>query len=256
MKATYFGANGWLLEIAGLRVLLDPWLVGPLNFGGAAWLIEGHQPHDWPVPTDLDLLLLTQGLADHAHPETLALLPKTLPVLGSAGAVVVARRIGFTDTTVLRPGEVRQHGNLQLRATAGAAVPQIENGYLLEELTGLQELSGAGASLYVEPHGFLDRALPARPVTAVITPVVDLALPVGAPFVRGRAVVPELLERFTPAWLLASSAGGGVRFDGLLNRLLRAEAAPADLEAQLARRHPPTRFVDPDPGHCYELSPR
>ena len=30
----------------------------------------------------------------------------------------------------------------------------------------------------------------------------------------------------------------------------------ADLEAQLARRHPPTRFVDPDPGHCYELSPR
>lgn len=250
MKATYFGANGWLLEIAGLRVLLDPWLVGPLNFGGAAWLIEGRQPHDWPVPTDLDLLLLTQGLADHAHPETLALLPKNLPVLGSAGAVVVARRIGFTDTTVLRPGEVRQHGDLQVQATAGAAVPQIENGYLLEAL------AGAGASLYVEPHGFLDRSLPARPVTAVITPVVDLALPVGAPFVRGRAVVPELVERFSPAWLLASSAGGGVRFAGLLNQLLRAEAAPADLEAQLARRHPPTRFVDPDPGHCYELSPR
>jgi hypothetical protein len=250
VKATYFGANGWLLEIAGLRVLLDPWLVGPLSFGGATWLIEGHQPQDWPVPTDLDLLLLTQGLADHAHPATLALLPKTLPVVGSAGAVVVARRIGFSDTTVLRPGEVRQLGDLEVRATAGAAVPQVENGYLL------QELAGAAASLYVEPHGFLDGSLPARPLTAVITPVVDLALPVGAPFVRGRAVVAELLERFTPAWLLASSAGGGVRFEGLLNRLLKAEAAPADLGAQLARRHPPTRFVDPDPGHCYELAPR
>ena len=250
MKATYFGANGWLLEIAGLRVLLDPWLVGPRRFGGAAWLIEGRQPREWPVPADLDLLLLTQGLADHAHPETLARLPKTLPVLGSAGAVVVARRIGFGDTTVLRPGEVWQRHDLQVRASAGAAVPQVENGYLL------QETAGAGGSLYVEPHGFLDRSLPPQPLTAVITPVIDLSLPVGGPFVRGRAVVPELLERFSPAWLLASSAGGGVRFSGLLDRLLRAEPAPADLEAQLARRHPPTRFVDPDPGHCYELSPR
>ncbi len=254
MKATYFGANGWLLEIAGLRVLLDPWLVGPLRFGGAAWLIEGRQPLEWPVPADLDLLLLTQGLADHAHPETLARLPKTLPVLGSAGAVVVARRIGFGDTTVLRPGEVWQRHDLQVRASAGAAVPQVENGYLL------QETAGAGGSLYVEPHGFLDRSLPPQPLTAVITPVIDLSLLVGGPFVRGRAVVPELLERFSPAWLLASSEGWiegwGVRFSGLLDRLLRAEPAPADLEAQLARRHPPTRFVDPDPGHCYELSPR
>jgi L-ascorbate metabolism protein UlaG (beta-lactamase superfamily) len=38
MQLTYFGANGWLLELAGQRLLLDPWLVGPLRFGGAGWL--------------------------------------------------------------------------------------------------------------------------------------------------------------------------------------------------------------------------
>ena len=59
MQLTYFGANGWLIELAGLRVLLDPWLVGPLQFGGAGWFFEGTLPHDWPVPADLDLLLLT-----------------------------------------------------------------------------------------------------------------------------------------------------------------------------------------------------
>ena len=44
MQLTYFGANGWLLELAGQRLLLDPWLVGPLRFGGAGWLFEGGCP--------------------------------------------------------------------------------------------------------------------------------------------------------------------------------------------------------------------
>ena len=80
MQLTYYGANGWLLELAGLRVLLDPWLVGSLRFAGAGWLFEGSLPQDWPVPEQLDLLLLSQGLPDHAHPETLQLLPKSLPL--------------------------------------------------------------------------------------------------------------------------------------------------------------------------------
>ncbi len=39
--ATYYGANGWLLEIAGLRVLVDPWLVGSLMFPPGPWLFQG-----------------------------------------------------------------------------------------------------------------------------------------------------------------------------------------------------------------------
>ena len=30
--ATYLGANGWFLDVAGLRLLVDPWLFGPLVF--------------------------------------------------------------------------------------------------------------------------------------------------------------------------------------------------------------------------------
>ena len=81
MHLTYYGANGWLLELGGVRVLLDPWLTGPLQFGSATWFFEGRLPHDWPVPENLHLLLLSQGLPDHAHPPSLALLPKNLPVL-------------------------------------------------------------------------------------------------------------------------------------------------------------------------------
>ena len=123
-------------------------------------------PREWPIPGDLDGLLLSQGLPDHAHPATLERLPKELPVIGSAAAVQQARRFGFTQTDTLRPGERLQRGSLEIQATAGAPVPQVENGYLLR---------GSGESLYVEPHGFLDPAVPAEALTAVITPVMDWA---------------------------------------------------------------------------------
>jgi L-ascorbate metabolism protein UlaG (beta-lactamase superfamily) len=65
LELTYFGANGWLLEFADatacLRLLLDPWLVGPLVFPPGPWLLQGEMARSWPVPERLDLLLLTQG---------------------------------------------------------------------------------------------------------------------------------------------------------------------------------------------------
>ena len=245
MQLTYYGANGWLLELAGLRVLLDPWLVGSLRFGGAGWFFEGSLPQDWPVPEQLDLLLLSQGLPDHAHPETLQLLPKSLPVVGSKAAVQLCQRLGFADCSALRPGEQLSCAGLQIQASAGAPVPNVENGYLLR---------GRGESLYVEPHGFLDSDLPAEPLTAVITPVLDLELPLAGAFVKGQSVVPLLLERFQPQYLLASTVGGNIRYSGLLERILQAKGSTAALQAQLSGRHPNTRFIDPDPGHCYKLS--
>ena len=60
-QATYFGANGWLLEIADCRVLVDPWLSGPLVFPPGAWMLRGELPHPWPVPINLDLSYSRRG---------------------------------------------------------------------------------------------------------------------------------------------------------------------------------------------------
>ena len=49
-------------------------------FPPGAWLLKGELPQDQPVPEDLDLLLLTQGLPDHSHPDTLRILDKTSPL--------------------------------------------------------------------------------------------------------------------------------------------------------------------------------
>jgi hypothetical protein len=89
-----------------------------------------------------------------------------------------------------------------------------------------------------------------RPLDAVITPVVDLGLPLAGAFVKGRAVLPQLLERFTPRTVLASTAGGNVRFEGLLTRLLWQQGSSAEAEAVVGS----SRFIDPVPGEPYVLS--
>ena len=223
--ATYLGANGWFLEVADLRVLLDPWLFGPLVFPPGPWLLKGEMPSLQPVPESIDLLLLTQGLQDHAHPETLMMLSKDLPVVGSAAAAKVAKRLGFTSVQTLNPGESTERGPLQIRATAGAAVPAVENGYLLD---------WPGGSLYLEPHGVLDPSLEERPVQTGITPVVDLGLPLVGNFITGASVMPDLISRFHPQQVLASTTGGDVRFSGLISKVLEAggqsEASPEATE--------------------------
>lgn len=247
MHATYLGANGWLLEIGDLRVLVDPWLTGPLVFPPGPWLLRGELPHPWPAPERLDLLLLTQGLADHCHPPSLELLDRNLPVVGSATAAARARQLGFQQVTALKPGQQVHWPDgdqqLQITATAGAPVPQVENGYLLRHPAG---------RLYLEPHGFCDPSLPPESLDAVITPVVDLGLPLAGTFVKGQQVLPQLLERFQPRTVLASTTGGDVRFSGALVGLLREagslEAAAAQLNA------PGQRLVDPVPGERYHLA--
>ncbi|KKZ14702.1 MAG: beta-lactamase [Candidatus Synechococcus spongiarum 142] len=251
MRATYFGANGWQLGFSDLNVLLDPWLVGPLCFGNSPWFFESRLPQDWLIPPVIDLVLLTQGLPDHAHPPTLKRLGRSIPVVGSVAAAQVARTLGFTQVTALAPGQSHQHpsgpgDHLTITATAGAAVPGQENGFLLQHPAG---------RLYVEPHGFLDPTLPPQTLDAVITPVVDLGLRLVGSFVRGQTVLPQLLERFQPRWVLASTSGGQMQSSGLLPKLLWSRGSIAAATALLSSQAPQTQLLDPEPGHCYPLTP-
>ena len=249
LHATYLGANGWFLQFGPLRVLVDPWLRGPLVFPPGPWLLRGELPQERSLPGPPDLLLLTQGLSDHCHPPSLEGLDRDLPVVGSASAAKRVRQLGFRRVTALAPGERHRFQGLRITATAGAPVPQVENGYLLEHEQG---------RLYLEPHGYPPQDLRTEPLDAVITPVVDLGLPLAGAFVRGRTVLPELLQRFRPRTLLASTSGGNVRFSGLLAGLFWARGAAAEAEATVRRETagqegPVTRFIDPEPGRPYLL---
>jgi len=251
VRATYFGANGWQLGFSDLEVLLDPWLVGPLCFGNSPWFFESRFSQDWPIPRSIHLVLLTQGLPDHAHPPTLKQLERSIPVVGSVAAAQVARTLGFTQVRALAPGQSHQHltssgSPLTITATAGASVPAQENGFLLHHPDGC---------LYVEPHGFLDPSLPPQKMDAVITPVVDLGLPLVGAFVRGQSGLPQVLHRFKPRWVLASTAGGQIQNSGLLPKLLWTRGSITTATELVNNQSPGTQLLDPEPGRCYGLTP-
>lgn len=246
LSATYLGANGWLLEFGKTRVLVDPWFTGPLSFGPGGLLLKGKLGTPQPVPERLDLLLLSQGLADHCHPPSLALLPKDVTVLASHQAALKARRLGFTRIIQMEPGQRHPEPPITVVAVEGARVPQLENGWMI--------LHPAG-NVYLEPHGFPSPDPPPFPATAVITPVVDVGLPAAGAFVRGRSALLELLRRFQPTTVLASTTGGDVRFSGLLSSFLRVKGSPAEAAALVAAQPTPCRFIDPVPGVTYELNP-
>lgn len=248
IQCTYFGANSWLLELANLRVLIDPWLVDSLVFGGQRWLFEAVHRNNWAIPERIDLILLSQGLPDHAHVPTLEQLDRTIPVVGSVNAAKVVEKLGYSDITPLQPGEIHTlKKRLEIRALPGAPVPKVENGYLLTRLKD-------ECKLYYEPHGFAPADVGNyAPVDGVISPVVNLELPLLGPFVKGQETAFELAKTLQPTFLLQTTAGGNIEYRGLLNSILKAKGSIEELQQRLRDEGSTTQILSLEPGQPCKL---
>ena len=241
IEATYYGANGWLVELNKTRILIDPWLNGDLTFPPGDWLIKGKLGKEIEVPNNIDFLLLTQGQPDHTHPPTLERIDKSIPVIASQTASKVVKQMGFTKINTLKPGEIFKNINMNIQATSGASVPNIENGYIIDSSIG---------SIYIEPHGFLDKTIKARKIDLVITPVVDFSLPLAGKFIKGKTVLPELIKIFNPSTVLASTTGGDINFTGIIDKLIRVDGSVEDIGFVKSAN---TRFINPEPLRVYTI---
>ncbi len=252
MQITYFGANSWLLELGQKRILIDPWLVGSLIFGNLAWLFKGdrRQPID-SLPDHIDLILLSQGLEDHAHKPTLEQLDKTIPVVSSVSAAKVVEQLGYTQVTTLTPGQTFTLANqIEIRALPGAPIGplQRENSYLLKQLD-------SSTTVYYEPHGYPPSEIKDyAPVDVVISPVVSLELPLLGPIIQGNTTALQLAQWVKPQVFLPTAAGGDVEYGGLINSVLRSVGSVEELRSQLAQASLPTQVIDPQPGEPIELT--
>jgi L-ascorbate metabolism protein UlaG (beta-lactamase superfamily) len=241
ITATYYGANGWLIELDQTRILIDPWLNGNLTFPPGDWLIKGELSKQIDIPKEIDYILLTQGQPDHAHPPTLHKIDKGITVIASEAASNVVRQIGFTKINSLKPGETFKDGRINIQATSGASVPNIENGYIIDS---------GDDSIYIEPHGFLDKKIKPRNIDLVITPVLDFSLPIAGKFIKGKTVLPELLKLFKPKLILASTTGGDITFTGIINNLIKVDGSVEDISLF---KDTSTNFINPEPLKKYEI---
>ncbi|MEB3180607.1 MAG: MBL fold metallo-hydrolase [Nostocaceae cyanobacterium] len=250
MYFTWLDSNSWLVEIGGQRILIDPWLVGSLVFGGMDWLFKGYRSQERPIPENIDLILLSQGLEDHAHPPTLKQLDRNIPVVASPNAAKVVQGLGYTKVTALAHGETfTLNHNLEIKAIPGSPIGPtlVENAYLLKELQN-------NFSVYYEPHGYHSPLLKeAAPVDVVITPLSELGLPLFGPIIKGSKSALELAKWVQPQVMMSTAAGGDVVFEGLLMSLLKASGSPGELRSLLEKNHLSTQVIEPTPGKRFEV---
>ena len=250
MKLTWLDSNSWLWEIADKRILLDPWLIGSLVFGNIPWFFKGEKSGDRPIPDRLDAILLSQGLPDHAHPPTLAVLDRQIPVIGSPSAAQVAKELGFVTVTALAHGETFRLGDaVEIKALPGSPIgPQVtENAYLVRDAI-------AGHSLYYEPHGYHDANLAAEaPIDVAIVPITDISILHLIPVLKGQKTTLELCQRVRPQAILPTAGVGEITYEGLLSHILREDGTIAQFEADLRQAGLQTRVISPKPYETVDL---
>jgi L-ascorbate metabolism protein UlaG (beta-lactamase superfamily) len=250
MNLTYFDSNSWLIEIDRLRILLDPWLVGKLTFGNQAWLFEGSKNNPQPIPPNIDLILLSQGLEDHAHPPTLKELDKSIPVVASPNAAKVVKELGYTNITALKHHQTYKLGQVEIQAVPGSPVGPtlVENGYIIKGLK-------SGKNIYYEPHGYHSDSLQeAAPIDVIITPIINLKLPLLGAVIKGQATALQLCQQLNPQVILATAAGGDIDFKGVITSVLQADGTVAEFNRLLEQNNLSTKAIDPQSGETIELS--
>jgi len=214
-EATYLGSNGWLIKFKKTNLIIDPWLKGDLIFPPGEWFFKGSLEEEILIDKQIDIILLTQGLPDHCHVPTLEMFRKDIPIICPKSAIETLEKIGFSSIKLLKPTEKTIQFNLSFEATAGAPVPQIENGYIVKD-----DLDNG---FYIEPHGYLDESLNKQNLDVVITPTKNLELPLVGSFVKGADVIPKLINKFNPKFILSSTVGGDATYSGFLNNFISVQ---------------------------------
>ena len=224
-EATYLGSNGWLIKFKKTNLIIDPWLKGDLIFPLGEWFFKGSLKKEISINKEIDIILLTQGLPDHCHVPTLEMFRKDIPIICPKSAVETLEKIGFSSIKMLKPTEKTIQFNLSFEATAGAPVPQIENGYIVKD--------DQDNGFYIEPHGYLDENLNKQNLDAVITPTKNLELPLVGSFVKGADVIPKLINKFNPKFILSSTVGGNAKYSGFLNNFISVKDYEEELNCNL-----------------------
>ncbi len=254
MDLTYYGANSWLWDLGDYRILIDPWLLDSLVFGGQTWLFKGdHAAPIETLPKDIDLIVLSQGLPDHTHRPTLQQLDRQIPVVGSPNAATVVKALGYQSVTAIAPGESYANEHLEIKAFRGAPVGITpENGYLMTALPNAARPNHT--AIYYEPHGYpppdVDRY---GPVDVVISPVVNLELPVAGAIIQGDKSALMLAETLQPRLFFPTAAGGDITYSGILDKLLSTVGSVSTFRQALAARELTTDVVEPKPQETISL---
>lgn len=259
-RLTYLEGNSWLWEVGGLKLLVDPILVGNLDFG-IPWLYDAAKKFlkDFrldDVP-DIDCLLITQSLDDHCHLKTLIPLSKKFPnlrVIATPNAKPLLDPL-FSNVTYLEPGletdiEASNSRIVKVRATAGPVLgppwQRPENGYLVTSPQG-------DLTLYYEPHCVYNKNfLEKEQADIVITPVIKQLLPLFT-LVSGQEDAVQL-SKMLNAKFVVPMRNGELDGKGFLASIIQSEGTIGSFKELLKNELPDAIVLEPTPGIPLDIS--
>lgn len=252
MQLTWLDNNSWLIETSDKRILLDPWLVGPLVFGNQEWLFKGVKINTYEPTKPIDLILLSQGLEDHAHPPTLKTLDRNLPVVASPNGAKVAQELGYTNVTSLPHGDTfTLDDKVDIKAFRGSPIgPQlVENAYVITDRIAQQKL-------YYEPHGYHAPELAQEaPIDAILTPIVGISILHLLPVLQGQENTLKLCQTLKPKMILPTATARETDYQGILTTVLRQEGTIEAFSQALQNHNLTTTVMTPQPGETVNVSP-
>ncbi|GMY18309.1 hypothetical protein FCV25MIE_13548 [Fagus crenata] len=258
-KLTYLEGNSWLWDVDGIKILVDPILVGNLDFG-IPWLydaakrfLKNFKLSDLP---EIDCLLITQSLDDHCHLKTLRPLSEMSPnlrVIATPNAKPLLDPL-FSNVTYIEPGqssdiEARNGSKVRVQATAGPVLgppwQRPENGYLVNSPRGQ-------LTLYYEPHCVYNKNLLEKErADIVITPVIKQLLPKFT-LVSGQEDAVRL-ARVLHAKFIVPMKNGDLDGKGLLASIIQAEGTIESFKELLSKELPEVQVLEPTVGVPLEV---
>ncbi|KAI4385936.1 hypothetical protein MLD38_003921 [Melastoma candidum] len=257
-KLTYLEGNSWLWDVGGFVFLVDPILVGNLDFGfpwlydAAKKFIQDFRLDDLPV---VDCLLITQSLDDHCHLKTLKPLSERSPdlrVVSTPNAKPLLDPL-FRDVTYLEPGqsieiEGKSGSKVKVQATPGPILgppwQRPENGYLVSAPGQL--------TLYYEPHCVFNKDLVGKErADIVITPVIKQLLP-SFTLVSGQEDAVQL-TKLLQAKFVVPMKNGDLDSKGFLASIIQSEGTIDSFQELLSREIPGAQVLRVTPGVPLEI---
>ncbi len=217
--------NSWLLELAGSKFLIDPWLEGK-EVDLAPWFnSQWHRtaPLSYAKLPAYDAVLITQQYPDHCHLQTLQRLQPKLVVAPRA----VAKRLERT----LPRAEIRlfdQHtrhvqiGGVGIRQLPSKRhLPPFYHAYLLDDGERSVMLANHGYDLH--PHEIAE--LTKLPVHLLLSPFNHYRLPLifGGDVSPGIHKLADLVQQLNPQHVLQTH-DELKHASGLISRLARVDA--------------------------------
>jgi len=247
-------SNTWVFEVSPadakppLRIFVDPWLVGFLEFFSPAFYRASKSAISSSTKVSdygqIDAILISQNLPDHLHTPTLSQMPKNIPIICDPSSVAPLTQLGFSDITPLPHGCSTDlfGGVVSVAASPGALVgppwATRKNAYTVTVPIAGEE--GRRFSLFYEPHADPDPTSLAqiKPVDAVLTPITRAALLpeiLDYPLVKGIPEATDLVKSLgaRKAIVLQNGSTAG---SGVLDKAIEICGTRAEFEKELQKK--------------------